>query len=61
MFPYHDENETQRTPIVTMAFVAMSTLAWLVVQGTPEAFTNFIKAETAKFAPVIKRTGVQVD
>ena len=33
----------------------------VVVQGTPEAFTNFIKAETAKFAPVIKRTGVQVD
>jgi len=32
-----------------------------VVQGTPEDFTNFIKAETAKFAPVIKRTGVQVE
>jgi len=33
----------------------------VVVQGTPEDFTNFIKAETAKFAPVIKRTGVQVE
>ena len=32
-----------------------------VVQGTPEEFTNFIKAEAAKFAPVIKRTGVQVE
>ena len=32
-----------------------------VVQGTPEDFTNFIKAEIAKFAPVIKRTGVQVE
>jgi tripartite-type tricarboxylate transporter receptor subunit TctC len=32
-----------------------------VHQGTPEDFTNFIKAETAKFAPVIKRTGVQVE
>ena len=33
----------------------------VVVQGTPEDFTNFIKAETAKFAPVIKRTGVTVE
>jgi tripartite-type tricarboxylate transporter receptor subunit TctC len=33
----------------------------VVVQGTPEDFTNFIKAEIAKFAPVIKRTGVQVE
>jgi tripartite-type tricarboxylate transporter receptor subunit TctC len=32
-----------------------------VVQGTPEDFTNFVRAEIAKFAPVIKRTGVQVE
>jgi tripartite-type tricarboxylate transporter receptor subunit TctC len=32
-----------------------------VYQGTPEDFTNFIKSEIAKFAPVIKRTGVQVE
>jgi tripartite-type tricarboxylate transporter receptor subunit TctC len=32
-----------------------------VVQGTPEDFLNFVKAETAKFAPVIRRTGVQVE
>ena len=32
-----------------------------VVQGTPEDFLNFVKAETAKFAPVIKRTGVVVE
>ena len=33
MFPYHDENQTQRTPYVTMALIAMSTLAWLLAQG----------------------------
>jgi len=33
----------------------------VVVQGTPEDFLNFIKAETAKFAPVIKRAGVTVE
>jgi membrane associated rhomboid family serine protease len=33
VFPYHDENQTQRTPYVTMALIAMSTLAWLVAQG----------------------------
>ncbi len=32
-----------------------------MVEGTPEDFLNFIKTETAKFAPVIKRAGVVVD
>ena len=33
MFPYHDENETQRTPIVTFALIALNALMWLIVQG----------------------------
>jgi hypothetical protein len=33
MIPYHDENETLRTPIVTMAVVAMCVFAWLLLQG----------------------------
>jgi membrane associated rhomboid family serine protease len=33
MFPYHDENETQRTPIVTMALIALNVFAWVFVQG----------------------------
>ena len=33
MFPYHDENETQRTPIVTMALIAINVLVWILVQG----------------------------
>jgi len=33
MFPYHDENETQRTPYVTMALIAANALMWIVVQG----------------------------
>jgi len=33
MFPYHDENETQRPPYVTMAVIAGNAFAWLVVQG----------------------------
>jgi membrane associated rhomboid family serine protease len=33
MFPYHDENETQRTPVVTVALIAVTVLTWLVVQG----------------------------
>jgi membrane associated rhomboid family serine protease len=37
VFPYHDENETQRTPYVTMALIALSTLAWLVIQGAGAA------------------------
>ena len=33
MFPYHDENETQRTPYVTMAIIGACSLAWLGYQG----------------------------
>lgn len=32
-----------------------------VVQGSPEDFTAFVKAETAKFAPVVKRAGVVIE
>jgi membrane associated rhomboid family serine protease len=33
VFPYHDENETQRTPYVTMGLIAANIVAWLMVQG----------------------------
>ena len=33
MFPYHDENETQRTPYVTYVLIALNVLVWLLVQG----------------------------
>ena len=32
-----------------------------VVQETPEAYNSFIRAEVAKWAPVVKRAGVQAD
>ena len=33
MFPYHDENETQRSPVVTILLIAACVLVWLFVQG----------------------------
>ena len=33
MFPYRDENETQRAAIVTGTIIALNVLTWLVVQG----------------------------
>ena len=33
MIPYHDENKTQRTSVITFALIAMNVTAWLVVQG----------------------------
>ena len=33
MFPYHDENETQRTPYVTFVLIALNVAAWVLVQG----------------------------
>ena len=33
MFPYHDENETQRTPVITIVVIVVTTATWLFVQG----------------------------
>jgi membrane associated rhomboid family serine protease len=33
VIPYHDENKTQRTPIVTFLLIGASVASWLVVQG----------------------------
>lgn len=33
MFPYHDENKTQRPAIVTLLIIAGCVLAWLFLQG----------------------------
>jgi membrane associated rhomboid family serine protease len=33
MFPYHDENETQRFPYVTVGLLALNVLLWLLLQG----------------------------
>ena len=33
MFPYHDENETQRPAYVTMALVAINVLVWIAGPG----------------------------
>ena len=33
MFPYHDENETQRTAYVTFAVIGLNVVSWLLVQG----------------------------
>lgn len=38
MIPYHDQNETQRTPLVTLAFIAVNVVTWLVVQGAGTTF-----------------------
>jgi membrane associated rhomboid family serine protease len=33
VFPYHDENDTLRTPVITISVIAMCVLAWVLVQG----------------------------
>ena len=37
MFPYRDENETQRLAIVTAVIIALNILAWIAVQGAGAA------------------------
>ena len=37
MFPYHDENETQRFPIVTVALIGLNCAAWFMLQGAGES------------------------
>lgn len=33
VIPYHDENATLRTPIVTFGLVAANVAAWILLQG----------------------------
>src|SRR5262245_27586225 len=33
MFPYRDENQTQRTPIVNYLVIALNVIVWLLVEG----------------------------
>jgi membrane associated rhomboid family serine protease len=33
MFPYRDDNPTLRTPVVTIAIIALNVAAWVLVQG----------------------------
>jgi len=33
MFPYRDENQTQRTAVVTLLLIAVNVLTWLFVEG----------------------------
>ena len=44
MFPYHDENETQRTPVFTIAIIVVTIAIWLFVQGagTPLALARSV-------------------
>jgi membrane associated rhomboid family serine protease len=44
VFPYHDENDTLRTPVVTIAVVAVTIAIWLFVQGagTPLALARSV-------------------
>lgn len=37
MIPLHDENQTVRTPVVTIVAIALCVLAWLLVQGAGSA------------------------
>jgi membrane associated rhomboid family serine protease len=44
VFPYHDENETQRTPFVTVALIVITVGIWIFVQGagTPVALARSV-------------------
>ena len=33
MIPYHDENATLRTPVVTLVLIALNVLVWVLIQG----------------------------
>ena len=37
MIPYHDENQTQRTAVVTLAIIAVNVFMWIFVQGAGAA------------------------
>ena len=54
MFPYRDENETQRTAIVTLTMIALNVFAWLFVQGAGS--TLALAQLGVRFWPDTRRT-----
>jgi len=60
VIPYRDENETQRTPVVTFGIIGLCVLAWFMVQGagSEEALATsicnlgFIPAELFDTQPI---------
>ena len=38
MFPYRDENQTQRTSYVTILFIALNVFSWIFIQGAGRAY-----------------------
>ena len=38
MIPYRDENETQRTAVVTLLIIALNVFVWLFIQGAGAEF-----------------------
>ncbi|MGH9577856.1 MAG: Bug family tripartite tricarboxylate transporter substrate binding protein [Terriglobales bacterium] len=51
-------NRTTQDPQVRQALVSSGAT---VIQGTPEAFRDFVKGETVKWAPVVKRANIVPD
>jgi membrane associated rhomboid family serine protease len=47
VFPYRDENETIRTPFVTIALIVANALAWFMVQGA--GFGDALHASVCNF------------
>ena len=52
MFPYRDENETQRTPLITLGLIALNVLVWFVIQGAGSAMP-LAKSLMRRVAPFI--------
>jgi membrane associated rhomboid family serine protease len=39
MFPYHDENATQRTAVVTLVLIGLNVLAWVLIEGAGQTMS----------------------
>ena len=49
MFPYHDENETQRPAVVTVTIVVLCVAAWLLVQGGGATMPAVVQGAPLRF------------
>src|SRR5438876_9412458 len=64
MFPYRDENETQRTPYVTIIIITINVLAWPVSEraGSPLALARSVcgRGLIPGVLPCRRRPGTQL-
>ncbi|MBN2474587.1 MAG: rhomboid family intramembrane serine protease [Pirellulales bacterium] len=65
LFPFHDDNPTERTPVVTYALIALNALAFLWMQRLPPSQRQILAYQRgfvpARIASLVRHRPIQIE